>query len=49
MAKQGQHHDAAVDPQHPRGHEDSCGNNNPKKSVKMDVGQAKKSGASKGG
>jgi hypothetical protein len=42
MAKHGQHHEDAVNPQKPRGHERSRGPNNPSKSVVITTGPYKK-------
>jgi hypothetical protein len=42
MPKRGQHHEDAVDPQRPRGHEVSRGPNNPSKSVDITTGSYKK-------
>jgi len=42
MAKQGQHHNDAVDGARPRGHEKSRGHNNPSKSQEITTGTYKK-------
>jgi len=42
MSKKGQHHEDAVDPSRPRGHEHSRGPNNPSKSVTITTGTYKK-------
>jgi len=42
MSKHGQHHNDAVNPRQPRGHETSRGNNNPSKSVTITTGTYKK-------
>lgn len=42
MSKKGQHHEAGVNPQRPRGHEHSRGPNNPSKSVDITTGSYKK-------
>lgn len=42
MSKHGQHHENAVNPQKPRGHEHSRGPNDPSKSVDITTGTHKK-------
>jgi hypothetical protein len=42
MAKKGQHEESGINPQKPRGHEQSRGNNNPSKSVTITTGTYKK-------
>jgi hypothetical protein len=42
MTKQGQHHNSAVNPSKPRGHERSRGNNDPSKSQTITTGSYKK-------